>query len=118
MSQVTTHLNHLDGVMMGRKIYEDPWFLSEVDQILFKNPAIAKTRMEVLQQMLPYIEKEIANGEKLSHITRHLVGLYKGKPGGRKFRRHIADFAHKEGADHNTLVDASRKAHESLATNI
>ncbi len=118
MSQVTTHLNHLDGVMMGRKIYENPWFLSEVDQILFKNPAIAKTRMEVLQQMLPYIEKEIANGEKLSHITRHLVGLYKGKPGGRKFRRYIADFAHKESADHNTLVDASKKVHESLATNI
>ena len=107
MSEINTHLDHLDGVMLGRKAYEDPWFLAKVDSLVFKKISGTKTRIEVVEKMIPYIKEEISKGEKLNHITRHLVGLYKGQPGGRKFRRYLADYAHSKDADYKTLVEAS-----------
>ena len=114
MSEINTHLTHIDGVMLGRKAYEDPWFLAKVDSLLFKKTSSTKTRIEIIEKMIPYIKEEVSSGEKLNHITRHLVGLYKGEPGGRKFRRYLADYAHSKDADYKTLVEASVIAQKTL----
>ncbi len=114
MSEISTHLTHIDGVMLGRKAYEDPWFLAKVDSLLFKKTSSTKTRTEIIEKMIPYIKEEVSNGEKLNHITRHLVGLYKGEPGGRKFRRYLADYAHSKNADYKTLLEASVIAQKTL----
>lgn len=115
MSEINTHLDHLDGVMLGRKAYEDPWFLAKVDSLVFKKTSSRKTRIEIVEKMIPYIKEEVSNGEKLNHITRHLVGLYKGQPGGRKFRRHLADYAHSKDADYKTLIEASMLTQKTLS---
>ncbi len=105
-SEIAIHLKHVDGVMVGRKAYEDPWFLTKVDSKIFHATSLNKTREDVIQELVPYIKNEINNGERLNHITRHLVGLYKGEPRSRWFRRHLAEYSHGLQANHETLLNA------------
>ena len=92
------HLAHVDGVMLGRAAYQQPELLLDVDRRLFglKNPH--DDASSVLDACIPYIESQLARGVRLSAITRHLLGLFAGRPGARSFRRHLADRAVKEGA--------------------
>jgi tRNA-dihydrouridine synthase A len=91
-------LTELDGVMLGREIYENPHLLTQVDARLFGDPAPVPSRRQVIERLLPYVERELGRGASLNHITRHILGLYRGQPGGRAFRRVISQQATKPGA--------------------
>jgi tRNA-dihydrouridine synthase A len=92
------HLRHVDGVMLGREAYENPWLLADADPRLFGDPPVHGSRAQVLRGLLPYLERELADGTPLAHVTRHVLGLYKGQPGGRAFRRVLSQRAHVAGA--------------------
>jgi tRNA-dihydrouridine synthase A len=92
--QVLHHLAHVDGVMIGRQAYQDPWFLVELAHALGRVEHGAPTRCAVVEQMRPYVEQELQSGTELKHITRHMLGLFKGQPGARAWRRHLSENAH------------------------
>ncbi|WP_445365548.1 tRNA dihydrouridine(20/20a) synthase DusA [Microbulbifer sp. ANSA001] len=91
------HLRHMDGVMLGRAAYQTPAILAQVDSLLF-GESEGPDAAQVVEQMLPYIENEMQRGQRLNHITRHMLGLFQGLPGARRFRRHLSENAHKKGA--------------------
>ena len=103
LDQVRTHLAHLDGVMMGRAAYQEPWRLLEVDPLLFGEPARFASPREAAEALIPYLERELAHGTRLHAITRHVLGLFRGVPGARAFRRHLATEGVKPGADAHTF---------------
>ena len=98
-----SHLAHVDGVMMGRAAYQEPWRLLAVDPLLFGEPARFASPKEAAEALIPYIERELARGTRLHAITRHLLGLFRGVPGARAFRRHLATEGVKPGADAHTF---------------
>ncbi len=100
------HLRHLDGVMMWRAAYQDPWRLLAVDPELFGAPAPYATPRQAALALVPYIEREVARGTRLNAITRHAVGLFHAVPGARLFRRHLATEGVKPGAGAPTFLDA------------
>ncbi len=100
------HLLIVDGVMMGREAYQNPWLLQQVDNLFFDLLTPTLNRAEVLQQLYPYIDNQMTAGVALNHITRHILGLFHGQPGGKRFRRHLSENAHKKGANLKTLQDA------------
>jgi len=85
----------IDGVMLGRTAYEQPFMLSEVDNIYYGSDALPITREQVLESMYPYIESHLSSGGKLTQVTRHMLGLFHGLPGGRMWRRHLSEHAFK-----------------------
>jgi len=104
------HLQHVDGVMIGRQAYHQPWFLTELEQEFCGSSAAAvMTREDVVRQMLPYIEQELGDGAQLKHITRHLLGLFAGQPGARAWRRYLSEHAHLPGAGIEVLQFALAK---------
>jgi len=106
-AQVDTHLTHVDGVMVGREAYQNPWLLSTVDKnIYLSNQNNSITRHDIVRQMFPYIERELSSGQRLSYITRHMLGIFHGQNGGKRFRRYISENAHKPGADLSVLENA------------
>ncbi len=99
-------LGNTDGVMLGREAYGNPWLLSKVDEVFFGEPPRTKTRLEYLGGFLPYVERELRLGTPLHHMTRHMLGLYKGQPGGKRFRRHLSTHGNRRGASLDVLLDA------------
>jgi tRNA-dihydrouridine synthase A len=94
------HLAHVDGVMMGRAAYQEPWRLLAVDQAFFGEDARFAAAKDAAAALVPYIERELAQGTRLHAITRHLHGLFHAVPGARAFRRHLAGAATtKSGAE-------------------
>lgn len=108
------HLNHLDGVMIGREAYQNPYMLAEVDKQLFGSEAPVKKRSQVVEEMYPYIEQQLANGSYLGHITRHMIGLFQSMPGARQWRRYISENAHKPGAGIEVVEAALAKIPKEL----
>lgn len=106
MDECRAHLQHVDGVMLGREVYENPYRLAEVDAALFDDATPPPSRAEALLALRPYVERELAEGTGLMHITRHLLGLYRNQPGGKQFRRILSERAHHEDADWSTVEDA------------
>ncbi len=106
LEQAGQHLQHIDGVMMGRAVYHNPYLLAEADEMLFGKPASVLSRQQVIETMLPYIEKRMSEGRPLKSITRHLLGVFQGVPGARRWRRHLSENAHLPGAGIHTLKDA------------
>jgi tRNA-dihydrouridine synthase A len=107
LKQAGEHLKKVDGVMVGRAAYQDPFMLSRVDTDIFKeekNPV--ETRDEVIELLLPYAERYVKNGGKLSHITRHILDLYTGLPGARSFRRILSQEAVRAGAGIEVIIRA------------
>jgi tRNA-dihydrouridine synthase A len=88
--QARTHLEKVDGVMMGRAAYQEPWRLLAVDQDIFGGPPPSASVRAAAMELIPYIERELAGGTRLHAITRHLHGLFQGVPGARAFRRQLA----------------------------
>ena len=105
-SDVNCFLRTVDGVMIGREAYQNPFFLAKVDEYFFNSPAIRKERAEYLEEYIPYIESELKKGTPLKHMTRHLLGLFKGQKGGKQFRRHLSENAHRENAGIEVIADA------------
>jgi len=106
------HLEHTDGVMLGREAYHNPWLLAGVDSEFFGDEAPTASRHDALRAMYPFIESELERGVFLSHISRHLLGLFHGIPGGRQFRRYISENAHKSGAGLEVIQTALEKVRE------
>ena len=98
IEQSVTHLKHVDGVMIGRSAYHNPYFLANVDQDIFGTDTENKTRDQVLLDFIPYLEEQLGNGVPLNHMSRHILGLFQNVPGAKLFRRHISECAHKKGA--------------------
>jgi tRNA-dihydrouridine synthase A len=106
LEQAAEHLGRVDGVMMGRAAYQEPWRLLAVDPQLYGAPAPFSDAKAAATALIPYIECEVARGTRLHAITRHVLGLFRGVPGARAFRRHLATEAVKPGADAATIRDA------------
>jgi tRNA-dihydrouridine synthase A len=106
VAEARAHLDHVDGVMLGRAAYQEPWRLLSVDPELFGEAAQHATMKDVFAAMMPYIETELAQGTRLHSITRHFVGAFHGVPGARAFRRHLAENGVKPGAAVDVLRDA------------
>ena len=100
------HLNRLDGVMMGRAAYQEPWRLLQVDPLLFGEPAPFESLKAATLALMPYIERELSRGVRLHSITRHLHGLFQAVPGARAYRRHLAMAAVKPAACAEVLAEA------------
>jgi tRNA-dihydrouridine synthase A len=122
------HLSAVDGVMLGRAAYHNPYLLTEVDAFIYDtvesstrantsvepdssadkngNSTIGKSRDQVLLDFIPYIEEQLAEGAQLNHITRHILGLFQSVPGAKLFRRHISQNAHKRGAGIEVVYQA------------
>jgi tRNA-dihydrouridine synthase A len=101
-----THLQHVDGVMMGRAAYQEPWRLLAVDPLIYGDAAPFASAKEAAAALAPYIEREIAEGTRLHSITRHLHGLFHAVPGARAYRRHLAGAASTPHADAEYLLVA------------
>lgn len=99
-------LSQVDGVMLGREVYNNPYLLTEVDQRLFGQQRPSQTRQEVVLAMLPYVQEQLAQGVRLNSITRHMLGLFHGVDGARAWRRHLSENANKAGADQQVLLHA------------
>jgi tRNA-dihydrouridine synthase A len=108
------HLQHLDGVMIGREAYQNPYILAQVDQLIFGLDTPVKKRKQVVEEMYPYIERQLSNGSYLGHISRHMIGLFQAMPGARQWRRYISENAHKKGAGIEVLETALAKIPSEL----
>ena len=97
------HLAHVDGVMLGRAAYQEPWRLLETDAQIFDDTAPVRTMKDALEAFMPYVERELAHGTRLHAITRHLVGAFHAVAGARAFRRHLAENGVKAGANADVL---------------
>ncbi len=106
LQECTEHLQRVDGVMIGREAYQNPWMLAEVDSRLYGLDNPARSRDDVMEDLLPYVERQLAGGTQLNHVTRHILGLYQGVPGARKFRRYLSENAYKKAAGVEVLLQA------------
>jgi tRNA-dihydrouridine synthase A len=106
VEEAQAHLARVDGVMMGRAAYQEPWRLIDVDPVLFGVPAPRASARAVAEALIPYVERETAAGVRANSILRHLVGLFHRVPGARAFRRHLAIAAVKPGAGAEVLREA------------
>ena len=101
-----SHLQLVDGVMLGRAAYQNPYLLAEVDSLIYNAPTVIKTRDQVLLDYIPYIEEQLHNNVALNHMTRHILGLFQGIPGAKLFRRHISEQAHRSDAGIDVVYQA------------
>jgi tRNA-dihydrouridine synthase A len=106
VDETREHLTHVDGVMLGRVAYHEPYRLAEVEHALFGTPL--PERDEVLARLRPYVEAHLARGDRLQHITRHILGLYQGLPGARAFRRRLSEQAHRSDAGWDVVEEAMK----------
>ncbi|MDT8396989.1 MAG: tRNA dihydrouridine(20/20a) synthase DusA [Pseudomonadales bacterium] len=106
IAQAKELLTRVDGVMVGREAYQNPYFLAAVDREFYACENSPLSRAQVLENFYLYAERELANGVILKHMTRHILGLYQGLPGARKFRRYLSEHAHCHDAGLDTLHEA------------
>lgn len=108
LQECRQHLTRVDGVMLGREPYANPYMLAEVDWEIFSSTSEAiATRLGILQQYYPYIEKQLSGGMPLSKVIRHIIGLFHGQPNARLWRRYLSENAFKKGADVEVLKRAA-----------
>lgn len=100
------HLQNVDGVMIGREAYQNPFCLVDVDRVFYTSSKPPLSRSEIVMAYLPYVEQQLAKGVRLNAMTRHILGLFQGVPGARRWRRHLSSEAHKPGAGVETILAA------------
>jgi tRNA-dihydrouridine synthase A len=110
LDEVKRQLAHVDGAMVGRASYADPYLLAEVDREIFGSETPSPSRLDVLDRFMPYVEGELAKGVRLNQMTRHILGLFHGVPRARLFRRYLAENAHLDGAGLSVLEEARNVA--------
>lgn len=103
---MSEHVAHVDGVMVGREAYQNPFMLSDVDAQLHHETPSTMTRHDVVETMFPYIERHLQQGGRLNHITRHMIGMFQGVPNGKAWRRYLSENACQSGA----TIDVVKKA--------
>lgn len=114
LDAVHMHLEHVDGVMIGRAAYEHPYLFATVDQTFYGSRTPPATPREVVERMLPYIEKRIGEGLHLNHVTRHMLNLFKGRPGAKAWRRFLSENAHKPGTSVATVREALNRVPDEV----
>jgi tRNA-dihydrouridine synthase A len=115
LAEAKQHLRFVDGVMLGRAAYQEPWRLLSADPELFGEAAPHATMKQVFEAMMPYIGSQLAQGTRLHSITRHFVGAFHAVPGARAFRRHLAENGVRPGAGVNVLRDAIALVEDRVA---
>ncbi|HSS05513.1 MAG TPA: tRNA dihydrouridine(20/20a) synthase DusA [Rhodanobacteraceae bacterium] len=113
VADVSEHLRHVDGVMLGRTAYHEPYRLAEIEHAIYSTPL--PERDIVLERMRPYVQAHLARGDRLQHISRHILGLYQGLPGARAYRRLLSECAHRDDASF-AVVDAAIAARGGART--
>jgi len=113
LAEVREHLRQADGVMLGRTAYHEPYRLAEIEHEIFGTPL--PDRDEVLARLRPYIEAHLARGDRLQHISRHILGLYQGLPGARAYRRLLSEQAHRADAGYDVIKHAIALRHGDRA---
>jgi len=106
LEQASVQLEKVDGVMLGRAAYHNPWLLAQVDARIFNDPHPVPSRTEIVHSMIPYIERELQRGSRLKHITRHMFGLFQGVPGARSWRRYLSENAPRADAGSEVVIEA------------
>jgi len=101
------HLKHVDGVMLGRTAYQNPYILAQVDALYYGSDKTPPSRHQVIEKLLPYVERNLSQGMPLNRITRHILGLFQGCPGARRWRRYLSENAHLPGAGTEVIVAAA-----------
>jgi tRNA-dihydrouridine synthase A len=114
LDQAQRHLQRLDGVMIGREAYHNPWILADADRLIFDDPHPISSRHQLIEQFLPYVEQELRRGAAFNHISRHILGLFHGCPGARGWRRMISEQAHRPGAGPELLQRAADQVDPAL----
>jgi tRNA-dihydrouridine synthase A len=114
LDEAETHLTHVDGVMLGRAAYQTPWLLHDVDRRFFAAANPAASPFDILKAMRPYVEGELTRGVWLQHMTRHMLGLFHGVPGGRLWRRVLSEYASRPGAGIAVLERAAAEVASRL----
>ena len=109
LADCLTHLQHVDGVMVGREAYANPLMLAQIDAAIYNNPRAVPTPHQVVELMLPYIERQMAQGARFWHIARHMLGLFQGVPGARLWRRHLSEIGHLPSSGPQVMLDALKK---------
>ncbi len=105
LEQVDAVLGHVDGAMIGRHAYHQPYFLAELEHHF--NPGWAMpSRQDIVEKIVPYVDQQVGGGTSLNSITRHMLGLFAGQPGARAWRRYISEHAHRDGAGSEVLINA------------
>jgi len=93
-------------VMLGREAYQNPFILHRVDSLFYNEETQLRERRDYLIDYLPYIKQELAKGTPLKHMSRHLLGLFRGQPGGKQFRRHLSENSHSANAGLDVIKEA------------
>ncbi|MEF3075155.1 tRNA dihydrouridine(20/20a) synthase DusA [Methylobacter sp. Wu1] len=106
LDQAEEILKHVDGVMMGREAYHNPYLLADVDKRFFTESREPKSRQEIVMRLIPYIQQQLGTGARLNNISRHILGLFHGETGARGWRRHISENVSTPDADENVILDA------------
>ena len=109
LDQSLDHLDHIDGVMVGREAYTNPYLLATVDQQIYGSEQPLVSRERIAEAFLDYVDNELAKGTKLQAMTRHILGLFHGMPGARQYRRHIIENAYKSDVTIDVLTAALAK---------
>jgi len=109
LSEANEHLKNIDGVMIGREVYNSPYILTDADSQIYQSDRQKLSRAEVINLMVPYINNHVESGGRAWHILRHMLGLCNGLSGARKFRQHLSECAGKDGANGQVLLDAFDK---------
>ncbi|WP_071932377.1 tRNA dihydrouridine(20/20a) synthase DusA [Candidatus Thiodiazotropha endoloripes] len=112
LEQVEQNLKQVDGVMIGREAYNNPWILSQADSLIYGSEGNPSSRHQIIESMIPYIDQELSAGTPINRITRHILGLFQGLPGAKKWRRMLSEEAHKAGADSSLILRAAAQVIE------
>ncbi|MFN2349016.1 MAG: tRNA dihydrouridine(20/20a) synthase DusA [Thioalkalivibrio sp.] len=109
LDTVRDELARVDGVMLGREAYHNPYLLAEADRLFYADDHPLVQRHEVVERFLPYVSARLAEGVHLQTMTRHILGLFQGQPGARAWRRYISENAHRAGAGVEVIEAAARR---------
>jgi tRNA-dihydrouridine synthase A len=104
--QIADEIHRVDGVMLGRAAYHDPWLLAQAEAYCFGEPGQSHTRADVIEALVPYADAQLARGASLRAIARHILGLYHGQPGGRRFRQILSDAQRLRDSGPGLLLEA------------
>ena len=113
LAEVRAHLCAVDGVMIGREAYRNPYILAFADAEIFGDRHAIPSRHDVVERFIPYVERELAKGARLNQLARHIVGMFHGEPRARAWRRYLSDYGHKPGAGAEVLAAALARVPKS-----
>jgi tRNA-dihydrouridine synthase A len=114
LEEIQGHLKWIDGVMIGRAVYHNPYLLAQIDQHFYGDFHPLLTRHEIIEGFLPYMEQQLIQNISLSSMTRHILGIFQGQSGSRVWRRHLSENAHRSGSGTEIIREALRRVPKIL----